>query len=72
LTPSYLDAGYTNEEDSSISVVALADRPRNIVSWHKRWKHWTLDTWLVLGIVAGITKLGAQVGEQVAKNMKLK
>ncbi len=26
----------------------------------------------VLGIVAGITKLGAQVGEQVAKNTKLK
>jgi hypothetical protein len=26
----------------------------------------------VLGIVAGITKLGARVGEQVAKNTKLK
>ncbi len=26
----------------------------------------------VLGIVAGITKLGAQVGERVAKNTKLK
>ncbi len=26
----------------------------------------------LLGIVAGITKLGARVGEQVAKNTKLK
>ncbi len=26
----------------------------------------------LLGIVAGITKLGKQVGEQVAKNSKLK
>ncbi len=26
----------------------------------------------ILGIVAGITKLGARVGEQVAKNTKLK
>ncbi len=28
--------------------------------------------WKVLGIVAGITKLGAQVGERVAKNTILK
>jgi hypothetical protein len=27
---------------------------------------------MLLGIVAGIMKLGAQVGEQVAKNTKLK
>ncbi len=27
---------------------------------------------IVLGIVAGITKLGARVGEQVVKNTKLK
>jgi hypothetical protein len=28
--------------------------------------------WHFLGIVAGFTKLGEQVGEQVAKNMKHK